>query len=159
MNKRPLSDWASLAEIIASIAVVISLLFVGIQVRDNTAEVQSSQSNGLYEAIRDIDLTLLSNPYLMDAVNKGLNGRRSEMSDEEIFYFRFYLGQLFTVWEQAYFRANDGSISNEYYQGWEETFSVYLRGGVSPDDLDSVLSWFDEEFRSRVLDVAKSIED
>ena len=159
MNKRPLSNLASFAEIIASIAVVISLLFVGFQVHENTTELQASQSNSLYEAIRDVDLTVLSNPHLMHAVDKGLNGRRSELSDEEIVYFRNYLGSIFNIWEQAYYRAFDGSMSSQYYKDWEGSFSVYLRDGVTPEDLDFTLKWFSEEFRSRVLDVAKSIEN
>jgi hypothetical protein len=44
-----LSDWAALAEIIASIAVVISLLLVAYSIRRNTAEVELSNSNFLYE--------------------------------------------------------------------------------------------------------------
>ena len=159
MNKRPLSNWASIAEIVASIAVVISLLFVGFQVHKNTTEMQASQSNDLYEAMRDVDLTVLSNPNLMHAVDKGMNGRRSEMSVEEIVYFRNYLTSIFNIWEQAYFRADDGSMSNANYQGWEGSFLVHLQNGVTPEDLDSALLWFSEEFRSRVLDVAKSTKD
>ncbi len=159
MNKQPLSNWASVAEIIASIAVVISLLFVGFQVNENTTEMQASQSNDLYEAIRDVDLAVLSNPHLMHAVDKGLNGRRSEMSDEDVVYFRNYLTSIFNIWEQAHFRTYDGSISSEDYLDWEGSLSMYLRNGATQEDLDFALSWFSEEFRSRVLDVAKSIED
>jgi len=159
MNKRSLSNWASFAEIIASIAVVISLLFVGFQVHENTTEMQASQSNTLYDAMRDVDLVVLSNPHLMDAIDKAMNGDRSEMSDEEVVYFRNYLTSVFNIWEQAYYRADDGSMSNQFYLEWEEGFSVYLRNGVTPEDLDFALTWFSEEFRSRVSDVAKGIEE
>jgi hypothetical protein len=159
MNKRPLSDWASIAEIIASIAVVISLLFIGVQIHKNTKEIRASQSNDLYDAIREVELAVLSNSHLMDAVDKGMEGRRSEMSEEEIVYFRNYLVQSFTIWEQAYSRANDGLMSSEDYRGWEGNFAEYIRRGVTPEDLDFVLPWFDEQFRFEVLDVAKSLEN
>jgi hypothetical protein len=159
MSNRRLSDWASIAEIVASISVVISLLFVGFQVRENTTEMQAAQSNSFYDAVREIELAALSNEHLMDPIAKGLSGRRSEMSDQDISYYRSYIGSLFTVWEQVYFRSVDGSISNDFYQSWEESFSVYLRSGLTPEDLDVILSWFGEEFSSKVLSVAKSIED
>lgn len=157
MNKRPLSELASIAEIIASIAVVISLLFVGLQISDNTAVIRASQSNDLYDALREVDLVVLSNPHLMGVVDKGIGGRRSEMSEEEIVYFRNYVAQNFSIWEQAYFRADEGMMSQEYYRAWEENFSQYLRRGVTSDDLDYVLPWFDQQFRSRVLEIAKSL--
>lgn len=84
MNKRPLSELASIAEIIASIAVVISLLFVGVQIYKITAVIRASQSNDLYDALREVDLAVLSHPHLMDAVDKGMGGRRPEMSAKEI---------------------------------------------------------------------------
>jgi hypothetical protein len=159
MNKRPLSDWASIAEIIASLSVVISLLFVGVQLHENTTEMRASQSNDLYDAIREVELTVLSNSHLMGAVDKGMGGRRSEMSEEEITYFRNYLVQSFTIWEQAFSRANDGLMSSENYLGWEGNFSVYIRQGVTPEDLDYMLPFFDEQFTSKVIEVAKSLED
>ena len=159
MNKRPLSDWASIAEIIAAVAVVVSLLFVGLQINENTAEMRASQSNDLYDAIREVELVVLSNADLMIAVDKGMGGRRAEMTEEEITYFRNYLVQSFNVWEQAFSRANDGLMSSEYYEDWEESFIVYIRRGVTQEDLDYVVLWLDQSFSSRILEIAKRLWD
>lgn len=159
MNKRTLSDWASIAEIIAAVAVVISLLFVGLQIKENTAEMRASQSNDLYDAIREIELVVLSNAHLMTAVDKGMGGRRGDMTEDEITYFRNYLVQSFNIWEQAFSRANDGLMSSEYYEDWEESFIVYIRRGVTQDDLDYVVLWLDKSFSSRILEIAKRLRD
>jgi len=159
MNKRPLSELASIAEIIASVAVVISLLFVGIQVYDNTAVMRASESNDLYDAMREVDMAVLTHPHLMVAVDKGLHGRRSEMSAVETVYYRNYVSQNFGIWEQAYFRADDGLMSSDNYLAWEKNFSEYLRRGLTKEDLDYILPWFDEQFISRVLEIASSFEN
>lgn len=159
MKKRPLSDWASIAEIVASIAFIISLLFVGIQIRENTAVIRASQSNDLYDAVREVELTVLSNPHLMAAVDKGMGGRRFEMSNEEITYFRNYIVQSFNIWEQAFSRANDGLMSIEYFEAWEESFIGYLRYDITEEDLDYVLLWYDKQFSSRISEIAKSIKE
>ena len=49
MRKLELSDWASLAEIVASFGVVISLIFVAISLERNTAVMQASNDNFIYE--------------------------------------------------------------------------------------------------------------
>lgn len=159
MNKRPLSELASIAEIIASIAVVISLLFVGVQIYNNTAVIRASQSNDLYDAIREVELAVLTHPHLMAAVDKAQHGRRSELSEEEIVYFRNYLSQSFTIWEQAYSRANDGLMSNENYRSWEDNFVEYLRRDVTSEDLEWMLPFFDEQFANKLMEVATRLED
>jgi len=157
MNNRPLSDWAAIAEIVASVAVVISLVFVGFQIRENTAEMRASQSNDLYDAIREVELTVLSNADLMAAVDKGMGGRRFEMSEIEVIYFRNYLVQSFNIWEQAFSRFNDDLMSSENYKGWEESFVVYLRQGMTQEDLDYVLLWLEEPFGARIRQIASDL--
>ncbi len=49
MNTLDLSGWAALAEIIATIAVVLSLLLVAYSIRRNTDEMETSNSNFLYQ--------------------------------------------------------------------------------------------------------------
>ena len=40
-----LSDWASIAEIIGALAIVISLIYVGVQVNDSTRAVRSATAS------------------------------------------------------------------------------------------------------------------
>jgi hypothetical protein len=95
----------------------------------------------------------------MIAIDKGMGGRRAEMTEEEITYFRNYLVQSFNIWEQAFSRANDGLMSSEYYEDWEESFIVYIRRGVTQEDLDYVVLWLDQSFSSRILEIAKRLRD
>ena len=44
MNQK-LSDWASIAEIAGAVAIVISLIYVGIQVNDSTRAVRSATAS------------------------------------------------------------------------------------------------------------------
>jgi hypothetical protein len=45
LENRKLADWASVAEIIGAAAIVISLIYVGIQVNDSTRGVRSATAN------------------------------------------------------------------------------------------------------------------
>lgn len=54
--KVTLSDWAQIAEIIAAAGIIASLAFVGIQLSENSSEVQSAT----YQAIADSDMSLLA---------------------------------------------------------------------------------------------------
>lgn len=52
-----LKEYALIAEIIAGISIVISLIFVGIQIKKNTQATQAST----FQAIADLDINLLLN--------------------------------------------------------------------------------------------------
>ena len=54
MSMLDLSGWAALAEIVASVAVVVSLLLVAYSIKRNTAEIETSNSNFLYQLDAEI---------------------------------------------------------------------------------------------------------
>ena len=58
MSKLKLTEWAAVSEIIGTVAVVISLLFLAFSVNRNTVVMQASNDNFVYELqfarVRDI---------------------------------------------------------------------------------------------------------
>ena len=159
MKDRILKKWAAIAEITASIAVVVSLMFVGFQLHRNTTELRATHSNDLYDAIREIELAMISAPHLVDVYTKGWNTDRVDMTDQEMVVFRQYLVQSFTIWEQAHARMLDGSMSESEYQRWKDIFAEYLRQGVTREDLDEMLPWMNENFQSELLDNSANLRE
>lgn len=159
MRKRSLSDMAVIAEIVASIAVVISLVFVGFQVQRNTVELQAAQGNDLFDAIREIELTMLSSPHLVEIYAKGWGDRRDEMSQAEVETYRLYLMQSFTIWEQAHARMRDGTISSHDYTEWVELFTGYIEHGTTPEDIEYMLPWMNERFARELNELAETIHE
>jgi hypothetical protein len=49
MRKLNLTEWAAVSEIIGTVAIVISLLFVAYSVNQNTAVMQASNDDFIYE--------------------------------------------------------------------------------------------------------------
>ena len=155
MKKYSLTEWSAIAEIVASVAVVISLLFVGFQVQRNTAELQAAQSNDLFDSLREIELTMLAEPHLTEVYTKGWTERRIELTEEQNELFQIYLLQSFTILEQAYQRMLDGTMSDAEYRNWEELFVQYLAFGVSREDMDYMLPWMSTAFREELRTIAE----
>jgi len=59
--KLKLAEWASIAEIIGAVAVIVSLIYVGLQVNDNTAAVRSAAANDASVAMQVWYLEMGSN--------------------------------------------------------------------------------------------------
>jgi hypothetical protein len=61
MRKLSLSDWAHLAEVITSVFVITSIIYVGIELRQNTQELQLASYLGTQESMINGDLTVAAN--------------------------------------------------------------------------------------------------
>lgn len=143
-----LSDWAALAEIIASIAVVISLLLVAYSIRRNTAEVELSNSNFLYELDTAIGADVSRDATLATIIHK-VNQKESLTGAEKIQYMALqerYLSVLEVAWTQH----RSGSLSDIDWRDWDKYLSDMLTGGLPEEWWFEIRSTYKPEFAEYV---------
>jgi hypothetical protein len=100
-----LSELGSIGEIVGGIGVVISLLYVGFQVRQNT---RSSRASSI-QAARQMGIefhNLLAQPEMTDVYIKGLSDYPS-MPEKERVQFQSLMNTLFNYFETLYFNKRD----------------------------------------------------
>jgi hypothetical protein len=119
-----LSDLASIAEIVGGIAVIVSLVYLAIQVRQNTASVRNStlQSNtALWSSL----LSSLAQPGAVEAYVAGMTGKEDI---KPIHYTQFFLlcRGLFIAFENQYYQYRQGALDRETYRGYERSISQQL---------------------------------
>jgi hypothetical protein len=66
-----------LAQIVASVGVVVSLIFVGLQIRQNTAELQRNEHNSTMEQWTVIRQAIAQNRDIAELMTAGLHGERA----------------------------------------------------------------------------------
>ena len=81
MSKLKLADWAATAEIVGTVAVVVSLLFVGMSVKQNTAAVQAMNDNVLYEMTDTWYADIVTNPEVSELMIRYESGAELSASD------------------------------------------------------------------------------
>ena len=86
MRKLSLSDWASVAEIAATIAVVISLIFVAISLQRNTAVMQASNDNFIYELQFARTRDIVTSPGMASIYVRHRSGEELSAEEQERFY-------------------------------------------------------------------------
>ena len=112
MAKNSLSDWANMAEIAAATGVVISLIYVGLELQSNTEATQAATR----EAINQKDMQFLSlrldSSLLARAHAKRLKG------------------------EELSFLEESQLIQEDYvnFVSFEHTFRQYQKGVITQDD-------------------------
>ena len=126
MRKLSLSDWASVAEIAGTIAVVISLLFVIFSLESNTAAVSGQTADDMYDAVRTVELSILNNTELTTVIIRGRVDPDS-LSELEMEQYRNWVGLYLDIWQRMYIREQDGLIQPETVVGWHEYFAEFSK--------------------------------
>lgn len=71
-----LEQFANLAQIVASVGVVLSLIFVGLQVRQSTAALQRNEHNSTMEQWTAIRMAIATNRDIAELMTAGIAGDR-----------------------------------------------------------------------------------
>ena len=135
MSTLDLSGWAALAEIIGTVAVVVSLLLVAYSIKRNTDEMETANSNFLYQLDADIAGDLSRDVRLATLLLK-MEQKEALTDVEKIQYVALqerYLGMLEIAWTQY----KSGSLASIDWRDWDKYLSDFVTDGFPKE-------WWDE---------------
>lgn len=114
--KLKLSELASIAEIIGAFAVVISLIYVGVQVNDSAGAVRSASANDANEAVQNWYLQIGSDQQTSELFYEALTSEQA-LSNQEEFQFLMMMHGIFLAFQNSYLLAEEGTIDVELREG------------------------------------------
>ena len=148
MFKSDIKLYVAVAEIIASVAVVASLVFVVVSLNQNTMAVQAINDNFLYqlEDSRMADIT--SNPDMADLFYRASSGE--QLSEAELFRYEYWVLRQLNIWEIAFIRHRDGLMPSSQWQSWDASLSWAVTSRLSYETWSRYRLAYRSEFRSHV---------
>jgi len=152
MKKLDLVGWAAIAEIIGSAAVILSLVFVGISIQQNTAVYRATNDNLLYEMSDAWYSDLATNPELNRIWAKFVGG--DSLTDADKATVSSQLMRSLNVWELAYIRFHDGLMPPDQWDMWNRINEDWIRSGGIPQELWTPLR---SDFNARFVQYVDSI--
>ena len=106
-------SWKLLVEAGGAVAVLLGLVFVGLELRQNTEAVEAATFQALTDASSDYILTIASDPELNRVVTTGYD---DPSSLSELEYSRFFM------------------VTRSYWVRMQNVYSQWQRGTLSDDD-------------------------
>jgi hypothetical protein len=146
-----LPDWAALAEIAGTVAVVISLLFVAHNLERNTATISAQVSDDTYDALREIEGIRLASPELLALTGTGppaFSALDAGQRELYVSWIALYLDE----WERIYSRRDDGLIQPQNLDDWHAYFENWAERYVTPE------VWADIRWRYAIGSVGEYME-
>jgi hypothetical protein len=118
-----LETWARISEITASIAVLITLVVLVFEVRENTEAVKKSSYETLSNQLIDWRLLMTTDPNLHRVfyTETREGGEDWALEGEDRHVFQVYVQALWLIYEQAYYAYSYGDLQETEWQRFEET--------------------------------------
>ena len=130
MSKIKLADLAQIAEIIAAVAVVVSLIYVGKEVQSNTSAVRGAAMQAIATTDADALMTIAADSELSEIIRVGQQDP-SQLTPADAFRYRLYLRQFWLSFQNIYQQSELGLIDSSVWQSYVSVIcSMWSRPGT-----------------------------
>jgi hypothetical protein len=117
----------AVGEIVGALAVVISLLYLALQIRNQVAQARLEALHDMSKEFREVS-TLFATPDIADLFVRA-NNEFDSMSDSELVRLIVVITNLFRAWEEAFLEMRDGHLEVKV---WEDLSRDYTQAMTAP---------------------------
>ena len=114
MNNEKLQRYSLVAEILGGLAVVLSIIYLAVEIQSNTNAIQTQSNQGLIELLNEITYMRFENADLM---LEGV-GNFEELDESERYQYTLLFYASMNIYEQAFNAYSTGTLSKELWQAW-----------------------------------------
>ncbi len=111
-----LTYYANLAEILGTSAILVSLIYVAVQVRQHTRVTKLSTAQNVSRDIREA-LSIIANDTTMASIHLRAMVDVASLAPEEKHRFYIYMNSIYKVYETAYYQNLQGALDAYIWDG------------------------------------------
>ena len=115
----------AVGEIIGATAVLLSLLYLGFQIRQNTKSLKSSSYQAAIASMSELSNLIASNEQSARICRTMLLGDIQDLSEDESFMGSAWLTGLFRNYENFYYQHQTGAMEDHLWEGMRRTMVGY----------------------------------
>ena len=120
-----IESMANYADVIAGIAVIVSLIYVGVQIRRNTKSSLSQTNQAAHESMANVSLEVAKNQDLAVFFRRGLIAF-DQLTDDEEFQFLLLMVTVFRRFENIFYQHNKGLLEDDLWEGYKQSNLIYF---------------------------------
>lgn len=106
-----------ISQIVSALALIVSLLFVGIQIRQNTLSTQTARHQSIVQAIADWSREVALNNDIANLMVRG-SANFEQLDPVQRLQFALLHVALFRNYENIFYQHAQGAIDNHVWEGW-----------------------------------------
>ena len=145
MKKKTIKYWAQVSEIIAGVAVVITLIFLLFEVRENSDLVRAESFNRGIESLIAWRTAIAS-----DEASLRIMAEHWGFDDIELLRRQMLVVNLWSIYEKTYYSQQYGLVGPAEWERFQTRICSYRRNGQNYWD-ERVAGFLTREFRDYVI--------
>ena len=151
-----LEQLSFISEIVAAIAVIASLIYVGRQVKENTTATKSTAAQAMADTMNGYVGLINSSSNLSDILHKGATGL-DNLQGGEVIQFGAFHDQMFICSESLYYQWNDGVLDDHLWNVYRHAMVDILMQKGSQDWWENRRHWFGTQFAAAVDELCSEV--
>ena len=145
----------AVANLAGAMGVVISLVYLAMQIRDNTRSSRSATRQAIVDSIVAVNLTFPQNEQFTRALRNHVDGK--DVSAHEMLQLTAFCYAYLRTWENVYFQYSSGLLSDEDWHGFRQNVKALLQLRVFHDFWQRESAVFSRAFQSEVRRLLQEI--
>ena len=147
---------SAIAEVVGVMAIVVSLIYVSIQIRQNTKVARAATRQAVADATENLGNDLLNNGDIAEILVKHING--AELSAVESLRLQARCYRDMQHWENIYYQFNEGLVSPDQWLGFRKNLIALLEITAYLEYWDHEASHYSDEFRKEMRAIIEESE-
>jgi hypothetical protein len=145
------------AEVVAAAGVIITLVYVAIQIRQNTASTKTLTQQQLFDSVMEVNCRIADSSEIAGMMVKA-NLDYTTLESEEQIRLNYLFVNWFTLWHSAFIDQKGGLLDKSSWSIWNKGLTTVLSHEVAVRHAWSEFGHvYDDEFRSHVDEILKKI--
>ena len=144
-----LEQYYYIAELVAAIALIISLIYVGIQVKLSAKATQAATAQSYVDTMNGYVGLINSSKDLARVLHGGAGGL-DNLQDEEVIQFCAFHDQCFITFEAFYFEWKRGLLLQQLWDTYRHVIVDLLMQPGQQEYWQMRRHWYDDEFQRYV---------
>jgi hypothetical protein len=145
---------ALLAEIVGGVAVVVSLIYLGVQVRNQNIEARASALQDFYVGWRE-STSVFTDESLVELAVKGDKDFESLTETERLRLFAS-LHSLIRLFEESYLQHRQDRLDPELWAAMNRQFSQLFASSIYQRYWEKRSDWYHIDFQNHVDDIQQT---
>lgn len=147
MAKFKLADWAHFSEIAASIVVVVSIIYLGLEIKQNTIALQNESHLAVNDTLSAFDVAAAMDQEFHQILTTATK-TPSELSEEDFSRYVTYVTPRLGIWEYMFLAKQNDAVGGSTWEAFDPYFNSMICTKGYRQVWREVEAGFAESFRS-----------
>ena len=125
MAKLKLADWAHFSEIAASIVVVLSIIYLGLEINQNTIALQNESHLAVNQTLSQFDVAAAMDQEFHQILTTATRAP-SEVSEEEFARYSTFITPRIGIWEYMFLAKRKDAIGESTWEAFDPYFKSMI---------------------------------